>query len=953
MSCLKLKDLVSPRIGKCDTWPESLSEDKRAARKENLFMEPKRISPKTPVKNELTPSVLSWRKCCTPDRVPVTPVKLTDKLSPEPWSPTANLKMLISAASPDIRDRERKKELFRQIENETLGSVGGGVQLGAIDDGVTDEFEQQRPSRKQKSLGLLCQKFLARYPIYPISTEKTEISLDEVATELGVERRRIYDIVNVLESLQLVSRLAKNQYSWHGLLGLQQTLAALKKRGEQHRYAEQLSYIHHKELDFIGEEMEKREPAQEPWTSCQELSREGKSVEAENKSAMNSRKDKSLRIMSEKFVMLFLVSEPKTVALDIAAKILIEESQQDTADNSKFKTKIRRLYDIANVLTSLGLIKKVHVTEERGRKPAFKWVGPVRPHGPDGIPDHSAALSASASSAEAGFPVTVNTKERLECPSSIHTPGSCTSQCKAQSAPCSPAKFQKVRSIGARECSSKMVQLAAACRLQFEEDMKSLESPRNQEDRQPQSTPLASCPLLITNMASSVDSPVRPLAQDGFSLPQTELSLPFCFPNAATGHLTPMPPAAVPNADDGYPSLLKNQPIVFLQSLPTAPVFMLYRNRESITEPSPRPCEAKSSAHEETLLLIPGEVEVGASMRNSLKRSPTERCTLPDGHWKDDKPEAKRGKTLCCLEHASGGLSSILSLSSMEQQSSTQHKTTLRNRTQSLDHISDAAASVPSQTSDMNLESNVPSTQTQMDNCHTEPGNAEKWNHVGTVEKGPPLMPSVNLVQPPFVIHGPSGSAEKSQSYHLTASPGMSELNLLLSANRSLGGIAVPPGQVASVSLPYQLMVPVICQPVPPTESAGNSIHNSGLVHLSLQNVNLLPTAQLIMGRGSVPTPTRANMRSSSPEQQIYSLLTQASQEDPANKIEPLTLQPGTVKLQEQSLIPITPKDDQPFGEGYFRTPVPTVQGKKMEGLQTKIASPAQRRLEIENNATK
>ena len=38
--------------------------------------------------------------------------------------------------------------------------------------------------------------------------------------------------------------------------------------------------------------------------------------------------------------------------------------------------KIRRLYDIANILTSLGLIRKVHVTEVRGRKPAFKYIGP-------------------------------------------------------------------------------------------------------------------------------------------------------------------------------------------------------------------------------------------------------------------------------------------------------------------------------------------------------------------------------------------------------------------------------------------------------------------------------------------------------------------------------------------------------------------------------------------------
>lgn len=42
----------------------------------------------------------------------------------------------------------------------------------------------------------------------------------------------------------------------------------------------------------------------------------------------------------------------------------------------KFAAKIRRLYDIANILTSLDLIRKVHVTEIRGRKPAFKYIGP-------------------------------------------------------------------------------------------------------------------------------------------------------------------------------------------------------------------------------------------------------------------------------------------------------------------------------------------------------------------------------------------------------------------------------------------------------------------------------------------------------------------------------------------------------------------------------------------------
>lgn len=42
-------------------------------------------------------------------------------------------------------------------------------------------------------------------------------------------------------------------------------------------------------------------------------------------------------------------------------------------DEVRAKTKIRRLYDIANVLSSLRLIEKTHVSETR--KPAFRWLG--------------------------------------------------------------------------------------------------------------------------------------------------------------------------------------------------------------------------------------------------------------------------------------------------------------------------------------------------------------------------------------------------------------------------------------------------------------------------------------------------------------------------------------------------------------------------------------------------
>ena len=56
------------------------------------------------------------------------------------------------------------------------------------------------------------------------------------------------------------------------------------------------------------------------------------------------------------------------MSLDTAARILLGDSQ----DDAKLKTKIRRLYDIANILCSLHLIQKVHLANSR--KPAFLWL---------------------------------------------------------------------------------------------------------------------------------------------------------------------------------------------------------------------------------------------------------------------------------------------------------------------------------------------------------------------------------------------------------------------------------------------------------------------------------------------------------------------------------------------------------------------------------------------------
>lgn len=58
----------------------------------------------------------------------------------------------------------------------------------------------------------------------------------------------------------MVSRSAKNRYSWHGRTKLAETLAILRSVGEKHRYGRQMQQIRQRvadqEFDFRQEEKE-------------------------------------------------------------------------------------------------------------------------------------------------------------------------------------------------------------------------------------------------------------------------------------------------------------------------------------------------------------------------------------------------------------------------------------------------------------------------------------------------------------------------------------------------------------------------------------------------------------------------------------------------------------------------------------------------------------------------
>ena len=46
--------------------------------------------------------------------------------------------------------------------------------------------------------------------------------------------------------------------------------------------------------------------------------------------------------------------------------------KDDDEELDKLKTKIRRLYDIANVFKSIGIIRKIKLNNN---KPGYEWVG--------------------------------------------------------------------------------------------------------------------------------------------------------------------------------------------------------------------------------------------------------------------------------------------------------------------------------------------------------------------------------------------------------------------------------------------------------------------------------------------------------------------------------------------------------------------------------------------------
>ncbi|KAI3665918.1 hypothetical protein L6452_44553 [Arctium lappa] len=222
-----------------------------------------------------------------------------------------------------------------------------------------DHTETKNPSlysRKEKSLGVLCSNFLRLYNRDGVES----IGLDNAANQLGVERRRIYDIVNILESVGVLTRKAKNQYTWKGFNAIPYALEELRKQASNESY----KVSQYCSFGAVVNENDCRGPSNSNNSNTDRHTKSSGSSKSDN-----NRKEKSLGLLTQNFIKLFISSNADLISLDTAATALLGDIHDPTA----MRTKVRRLYDIANVFSSMNLLEKMRHPESG--KPAFRWLG--------------------------------------------------------------------------------------------------------------------------------------------------------------------------------------------------------------------------------------------------------------------------------------------------------------------------------------------------------------------------------------------------------------------------------------------------------------------------------------------------------------------------------------------------------------------------------------------------
>ena len=192
--------------------------------------------------------------------------------------------------------------------------------------------ELRMPKRaKSNSLKHICSQILKKYS----SKVDIEVHLNEFSAELGVERRRIYDIVNILEGFDIFAKKKKNVYIWKGF---------------------GIFFLKLKILE-----------------SFENSADDNLKLFRFEKSQLKSKK-KSLTYLSIRFLRHLSGGTGEISFKNAISKFAREigDDKRATGLGEEDKNIVRRLYDIVNVFKAMGLIRKEQLNHN---KEDFYWKG--------------------------------------------------------------------------------------------------------------------------------------------------------------------------------------------------------------------------------------------------------------------------------------------------------------------------------------------------------------------------------------------------------------------------------------------------------------------------------------------------------------------------------------------------------------------------------------------------
>ncbi|DAZ98815.1 TPA: hypothetical protein N0F65_000971, partial [Lagenidium giganteum] len=300
---------------------------------------------------------------------------------------------------------------LRTAEQPAMSSVAATTAPAVKDETRPDspstevDDSPSRDGRGENSLAVLCHKFCELY-----RDHRDAINIDVASKNLGIQRRRMYEILNIVQSVGLVSRIRSSLYRWEGYSKMTVTLHRLKEEGMRR----------------------KRKAAQDTGSHSPEQQRNS---HVAGGSPSNRRKAVAT-ILGERFVQIFLCNEfPQPIVLEdimgVFASCVGGALTNQTCklqcvcisnhcfrwmieNHSYFLACARRLYDIANVFCSMGLVKKTwSVSMDHGRKKRlYEWIGPT---GGAGFLRMRVAIANATASAEHSTSRPVLPSPKLTC----------------------------------------------------------------------------------------------------------------------------------------------------------------------------------------------------------------------------------------------------------------------------------------------------------------------------------------------------------------------------------------------------------------------------------------------------------------------------------------------------------------------------------------------------------